>query len=211
MAEGKWPAELPLPGLVRRARRLADMSQREMAQAAEVSRSTIGKIEAGTLMPSVALLQRVLGAAKLSLVVVDDEGHVVKPMKDWPDTQDGAGRRYPSHLDLVLIPRPGDWWADEYGLTAPPETFRRSRAMRDMQRARSQWEVRVAKLRHVPPPPDPYAEERRRAYLAGYKRGSRYRDHDDQQAAVRAWWNSAAARPESWAAVEAEVLNRRFL
>ena len=69
-----------------------------------------------------------------------------EPMKDWRDTRDGAERRYPSHLDIILDPRPGDWWADQYGLTAPPETFRRDRAVRDMQRKRSQWEVRVAKF-----------------------------------------------------------------
>ncbi len=121
--------------------------------------------------PSVAMLQRVLGAAKLWLVVVDDNGHVVKPMKDWQDTRDGAERRYPSHLDVILDPKPGEWWADQYGLTAPPETFRRDRAVRDMQRRRSQWEVRVAKYRAFPPPPDWLALERRRAYMAGYKLG----------------------------------------
>jgi transcriptional regulator with XRE-family HTH domain len=164
-------AELPYSGLVRKARRLADMSQREMARAAGVSQAAISKIEADALTPSIDLLLRVLGAAKLRLVVVDDEGHVVEPMKDWQDTEDGAGRRYPSHLDIILDPKPGEWWADQYGLTAPPETFRRDRVVRDMQRIRSRWEVRVAQLRAVPPPPDPFAVERRRIYLAGYERG----------------------------------------
>jgi transcriptional regulator with XRE-family HTH domain len=171
IAVAERPAELLFSGLVRKARRLADMSQREMARAAEVSQAAISKIEAGTLTPSIALLQRVLGAAKLWLVVVDDRGHVVEPMKDWQDTRDGAERRYPSHLDIILDPKPGEWWADQYGLTAPPETFRRDRAVRDMQRTRSQWEVRVAKYRAVPPPPDPFTWERRQTYLAGYERG----------------------------------------
>ena len=149
------------------------MSQREMAHAADVSQAAISKIEAGTLTPSLTVLQRILGAAELWLVVVDDGGHVVQPMKDWQDTRDGAERRYPSHLDVILDPRPGEWWADQYGLTAPPETFRRDRSVRDMQRVRSQWEVRVAKYRTVPPPPDPYSVDRRRAYLAGYRRGRR--------------------------------------
>lgn len=171
IAEAKGPAELLFSGLVRKARRLADMSQREMARAAGVSQAAISKIEAGALTPSIALLQRVLGAAKLRLVVVDDAGHVVEPMEDWLDTRDGAERRYPSHLDIILDPKPGDWWADQYGLAAPPETFRRDRAMRDMQRRRSQWEVRVAKYRSVPPPPDPLALERRHAFLLGFERG----------------------------------------
>lgn len=170
-AMAERPAELLFSGLVRRARRLADMSQREMARAAQVSQAAISKIEAGTLTPSIALLQRVLGAAKLWLVVVDGEGHVVEPMKDWQDTRDGAERRYPSHLDIILDPKPGQWWADQYGLAAPPETFRRDRVARDMQRKRSQWEVRVAKFRTVPPPPDPFALERRQMFLQGYERG----------------------------------------
>ena len=145
-----------------------------MARAAGVSQATISKMEAGTLTPSIALLQRVLAVAKLWLVVVDHEGHVVRPMRDLGDTRDGAERRYPSHLDVILDPKPGQWWADCYGLTAPPETFWRDRGARDRQRARSQWEVRVAQFRHVPPPPDPLALERRQAYMAGFQRGRRY-------------------------------------
>lgn len=181
------------------------MSQREMARAAQVSQAAISRIEAGTLTPSVALLQRVLGAAKLWLVVVDDEGHVVEPMKDWQDTRDGAGRRYPSHLDIILDPKPGDWWADIYGLAAPPETFRRDRGVRDMQRVRSQWEVRVAKYRSVPPPPDPFTLERRRAYLAGYERGHSSRAYRfmPRRPTGQPGSNNAAARHLDRAAAEA--------
>jgi hypothetical protein len=75
-------------------------------------------------------------------------------MEDWDDTRDGAERRYPSHLDTILDPEPGEWWADIYGLARPPETFHRSREMRDAQRRRSVWEVRVGQNRGVPPPPD---------------------------------------------------------
>lgn len=55
--------------------------------------------------------------------------------------------------------------ADVYGLTAPPETFRRNRAARDFQRRRSRWEVRVKALRHVPPPRRPF----------GWKKGDEWR------------------------------------
>jgi transcriptional regulator with XRE-family HTH domain len=201
VAEVKVPGELLVSGLVRKARRLADMSQREMARAAEVSQAAISKIEAGTLMPSMGLLQRVLGVAKLWLVAVDDEGRVVEPMKDWQDTRDGAGRRYPSHLDTILDPKPGDWWGDVYGLTAPPETFRRDRGVRDMQRKRSQWEVRVAKFRNVPPPPDPFAVERRQMFLLGYERGSSARAFRFRpRRAGEPGWDGAAARPGGRAA-----------
>lgn len=129
------------------------MSQREMARSAGVVPSTIGKVEAGAMMPSIALLERILAAAGLYLAVVDRGGRIVRPMADFADVRDGAGRRYPAHLDTILDPEPGEWWADTYGLARPPETFRRSRAHRDMQRRRSQWEVRVKRFRGVPPPP----------------------------------------------------------
>jgi transcriptional regulator with XRE-family HTH domain len=158
MATAKSDSEekLPIAGLVRRARRIADLSQREMAIAAGTSRATVGKVEAGLMVPSLGLFVRMVAAAGLWLSVVDGDGHVVQPMDDLVDTLDGAERRYPSHLDTILDPRTGEWWADQYGLTRPPETFRRDRAVRDAQRLRSQWEVRVAKYRHDPPPPMPY-------------------------------------------------------
>jgi hypothetical protein len=98
------------------------------------------------------LFQRVLAVAGLQLAVVDAERRIVAPMAEWGDTRDGAERLYPAHLDTILDPEPGEWWADVYGLARPPETFRRNREARDYQRARSKWEVRVAKYRHDPPP-----------------------------------------------------------
>ncbi len=154
-------AGFPIGGLVRRVRRLADRSQRELAVAARVSQGTVSRIEAGTLVPSVEVLVRILGVAGLRLVAVDGAGRVVRPMGDWDDTRDGAERRYPSHLDMILDPEQGEWWADVYGLARPPETFHRDRLLRDLMRRRSQWEVRVAQNRYAPPPPDPEVEWRR--------------------------------------------------
>lgn len=93
-------------------------------------------------------------AAGFFLIVVNDEGQVLQPMEDRDDLRDGANRRYPSHLDVILDPEPGEWWGDLYGLARPPETFYRDRAWRDAKRKRSQWEVRVAKYRNEPAPPD---------------------------------------------------------
>jgi transcriptional regulator with XRE-family HTH domain len=144
---------LPVPGLVRRVRRIAGISQRELAVAARLSRSTISRIEKGTLTPSLPVFERILGVAGLGMAVINDDGRVILPMRDREDARDGADRRYPSHLDTILDPEPGEWWGDQYGLARPPETFHRDRRTREMQRRRSQWEVRVKKYRDQPPPP----------------------------------------------------------
>jgi len=156
----------PVAGIVRRVRRIADLSQRQLAKATGTSPSTVGRMEAGALVPAIRLLERVLGVAGLRLVVVDQGGRVVRPMADWDNTRDGAGRRYPSHLDTILDPAPGEWWADRYGLARPPETFFRNRDVRDQMRRRSQWEVRVKQFRHVPPPPDPVRRRWRQEWLS---------------------------------------------
>lgn len=148
----------PLGGIIRRVRRKADMSQRELAKYAKISPASIGSFETGATTPSLAVLQRVLNAANYQLVVVDVDGHLVTPLEVWQDVADGAGRRYPAHLDTILDPVYGEWWADVYGLTAPPETFRRNRRYRDWQRRRSRWEVRVKLLRNEPPPRYPYGK-----------------------------------------------------
>lgn len=157
------PPPLPAPfltrdnlsGLVRRVRRIADLSQRELAAQVGVSPATIGRIESGDLFPSVGRLLRILDAAGVGLVATDRSGKVVQPMRVWDETYDGAERKFPAHLDLILDPRAGEWWADVYGLARPPETFHRDRGYRDAQRRRSQWEVRVQQFRHVPEPPNP--------------------------------------------------------
>ncbi|MDG4804518.1 helix-turn-helix domain-containing protein [Micromonospora sp. WMMD980] len=150
----RFDVPFPAAGIVRAVRRRADASQRELARFARVHPTTVGRIEAGALVPSLAMLCRLVGTAGFRLVVVDAWGTVLQPMRDRADLRDGAERRYPSHLDVVTDPRPGEWWADIYGLARPPETFYRNRAVRDALRRRSQWEVRVAKYRNVPPPPD---------------------------------------------------------
>ena len=152
----------PAAGLVRRARRIRDVSQRELAKLAGVSPSTVGRIESGDIVPSLSVLQRLLAVVDLHLVVVDAAGAVIKPMRSSDDTRDGAGRQYPSHLDVILDPLPGEWWADAYGLARPPETFYRNRRVRDAMRRRSQWEVRVKQLRFAPEPPDVSRSRERR-------------------------------------------------
>jgi transcriptional regulator with XRE-family HTH domain len=145
----------PLSTLIRRVRRTADLSQRELAAAAHVSPSMIGALEMGRRVPGLPALQRILAVAGYDLVVVDGEGRRVLPLLVWDDVADLAGRRFPAHLDTILDPGYLEWWGCVYGLTAPPETFRRNRKYRDWERRRSRWEVRVKQLRAVPPPRKP--------------------------------------------------------
>ena len=126
-----------LSEIVRRVRRTADLSQRELARFARVSPATVGAVETAGLTPSLRTLIRILLAANYQLVAVDADGRLVLPLLVWDDVADLAGRRLPAHLDTILDPKYGEWWADVYGLTAPPETFRRNRAYRDWQRRKS--------------------------------------------------------------------------
>jgi transcriptional regulator with XRE-family HTH domain len=140
-------------GILRAARRRADFSQRQLAKKSGASHGTIGRIEAGELVPSLAMVERLLAACGFQIVVVDEHRRKLPPIVDSDNTLDGASRRFPAHLDVILDPLMGEWWGDLYGLARPPETFYRDRARRDRQRRRSQWEVRVQKYRGVPPPP----------------------------------------------------------
>lgn len=172
-------------GLVRTARRRADMSQREMAGRAGLSRSTIGRIEAGTLVPSLATLSAVLVTAGMRLVAVDRAGAPVPLMIDPPEQElrDGAERRYPSHLDTIVEPSSAEWWGGRYGLARPPETFHRCRGLRDAMRFRSRWEVRVAENRGVPLPPT--AEQWRYRYEEPWHRASECRPAPAPEHAAR--------------------------
>lgn len=145
---------LDLPGVLRLVRRLADLSQRQLAERIGVARSSVAKVETGAVIPRVDQLERMLAIAGLRLAVVDADRREVAAMKVWDDCMDGGGRRFPPHLDLILEPYSDDWWGSMYGLASPPETYHRNRAYRDARRARSVWETRVKQFRHVPPPPD---------------------------------------------------------
>jgi transcriptional regulator with XRE-family HTH domain len=161
-----------LPGMIRRVRRTADLSQRQLAKYAGISAGAVARIETGAVTPSLPTLQRLLNAAAYQLVVVDVDGRLAVPLEVWQDVADGAGRRYPAHLDTILDPVMGDWWADGYGLARPPETFRRNRTYRDYERRCSQWEVRVAKYRSAPYPRLP----------PGWKPGDEWQDERREEA-----------------------------
>lgn len=90
-------AGLDITGTLRRARRRADLSQRELAARIGVSASCVARAETGGRV-RVDLLERALAAAGLRLLVVDADDEPVKPMRD-DGVRDGARRRFPAHLD----------------------------------------------------------------------------------------------------------------
>jgi HTH-type transcriptional regulator/antitoxin HipB len=120
-------------GHVARARRVADLSQRELADAVGVNQTTVARWEAGTRSMTVDVLDRVLRLAGLRLAVVDEDGQVVRPMD--PDVvRDNAGRRFPAHLDVVPPDqRPSNRGAGQRYDRSEPRAWYALRSTRDRQ------------------------------------------------------------------------------
>lgn len=122
-------------GMLRRARRAADLSQREMAAAARIAKSTLAAAEAGTRdLPATALL-RALEVAGVRLLLVDADGVEVAPMDDGA-VRDMGGRFFPAHLDTRYSEE--EWWhgPERYSRPEPWYTFDRRRTTRDAVRRR---------------------------------------------------------------------------
>lgn len=117
-----------VPNLVRRARRVADQSQRDLAEVLGVSQSTVAKWETGVREPSLKRFRRLLEVARLWVRVLSAEapppgalssgvaslaqgspsvahgcrpggGYDVLPMRT-DAVRDAARRRFPAHLDV---------------------------------------------------------------------------------------------------------------
>jgi transcriptional regulator with XRE-family HTH domain len=122
-------ARFDIPGIVRRIRRMADLSQRELAGATGLSQATIAGIETGQLVPSLLALTRILGAADCELAVLDEQGERVQPY-DGDGLRDRGRRRYPAHLDVYPVgPNGQGWWGQntvqDYVRPMPTHTFGR--------------------------------------------------------------------------------------
>ena len=95
-----------IPGMVRRVRRILDVSQRGLAASLDVSQSVVARWETGRTSPRMSVVERLLRMARIRMRFVDeDTGEAVGPMR-----ADGArthgGSRYPAHADL----RATGWW-----------------------------------------------------------------------------------------------------
>jgi transcriptional regulator with XRE-family HTH domain len=146
---GRWDRA----GILRRARREADLSQREMAERIGVSRATVARAELANVPVSIAVVEAILAQAGLRIIVVDGNGAPVAPMR--PDAARNHGeRRYAAHLDAWIPTRDdeplGGWRRDR---PKPRLTFHH-RFWRDERRRRydvrprdhsSELELRLAR------------------------------------------------------------------
>jgi transcriptional regulator with XRE-family HTH domain len=124
-----------LGGTLRRIRRRADMSQRELAEACGVAQSVVAQAESGRRGLPVDALARAAEFAGLRLTLVDADGGEVAPMAG-DGVRDRGIRRFPAHLDTRYSDE--GWWHDahHYSRPRPSYTFDRDRRARDAERER---------------------------------------------------------------------------
>ena len=125
-----------LGGVLRRIRRTADLSQRELASAAGLSVSAVAHAEAGTRDPPSRALARAAGLAGLRLTLLDADGREITGM-DPDGARDATRRRLPAHLDTQHTDEVADRWAHRPDRQQPWFTFGLDRAARDRERARA--------------------------------------------------------------------------
>jgi glycine hydroxymethyltransferase len=110
MEAGGGDPELAAGTLLRQARRLADLSQRELAERAGMRRQVVERIESGEAAePRLSTMLTLLHAAGCHLALRTGHGPKVE-QRDPP--RDRAGRRYPAHLDVRPVTTFGSWWGD---------------------------------------------------------------------------------------------------
>jgi HTH-type transcriptional regulator/antitoxin HipB len=156
-------SDFDLPGVLRRIRRAADLSQRELARALDVSKSYVGGAESGISGLDVRVLARAAALAGLRLAVVENDGTDVVPMSG-DAVRDRGNRRFPAHLDTRYSEE--DWWhgPHRYAREQPWYTFDRDRERRDAYRRRDG----IPADHQFPQPrdaPQERAADRRRRYF----------------------------------------------
>jgi transcriptional regulator with XRE-family HTH domain len=141
--------------VLRSLRRTADLSQRQLAEAAGVPATTIARIESGRAVdPKFRTVERLARAAGAELTIGQlDE---VRPVLPHPDEEltDAADRHYPAHLDVRPVLTAADWWGAWWVHTSvlprarwpresPDHTFDLRRDRRDARRWRKEARQRV--------------------------------------------------------------------
>ena len=100
------PFDGGVAGMVRRVRRILDVSQRGLAALLDVSQSMVARWETGRTSPRMTVVERLLQMARVTMSFHDDEtGEPVRPMRADGARTHGASR-YPAHGDLSAA----GWW-----------------------------------------------------------------------------------------------------
>lgn len=136
-------------GTVRRVRRIARLSQRDLARLLGVAPSTVARWETGADL-TVRQLDAVLGVVDAGLELVDDLGELV-PLSVQSEATDRGGRRYPAHLQIVE--RDFDQWltAEERAATPPVRLIGRIAPNSDAHHLRVAWARAMAAGEFDPP------------------------------------------------------------
>ncbi|MDK3257018.1 helix-turn-helix domain-containing protein [Blastococcus capsensis] len=122
-----------LPGVLRRIRRLGDLSQRELAEGCRLSQSAVAQAETGRRDLPVTALARAAALAGLRLALLDGEEREVGPMA--ADTvRDLGGRRFPAHLDTRRNDEGQRLYQPRRDRPETSFTYRRDRGDRDARR-----------------------------------------------------------------------------
>jgi transcriptional regulator with XRE-family HTH domain len=101
--------------LLRAARRSRGVSQREHAELSGVPRSTVGRAEAGLVIPRLQTFVDLLAALGYELVIADRHGRLLELDDEHDRLRDCGGRRFPAHLQADKTPDYFDadarnWW-----------------------------------------------------------------------------------------------------
>jgi transcriptional regulator with XRE-family HTH domain len=177
----------PLSGILRRIRRVADCSQRELAERIGISKTALAAAENGTRDLAVSVLVRAAAGVGCRLALLDSSGVELATMSGAA-VRDGAGRAMPAHLDT----RHGDedWWGGPHRprLSTPRYTFDRDRSLRDRRRGAD-----VPADHHVPEAGDSLAER-----AAARRAESLRRDAVRRQARHQAWMAAGCPPRPGW-------------
>ena len=132
---------IPVSGLLRSARALADVSQRALAKRTGIPRSVIARMEMDETGERTALgsFVRALNACGFT-VSIHAEGRQLRPDDD-PE-RDRARRRYPPHLEphavddsMIWMSLGRDYWVVRHMLNPPPRAYHINPEHRERWRA----------------------------------------------------------------------------
>jgi transcriptional regulator with XRE-family HTH domain len=178
-------SDFDLPGSLRRIRRRADLSQRELAGRIGLSKSALAAAEAGTRDLPATALSRAATLAGLRLALLDGSGCEVIGMLPG-GARDAAHRRLPAHLDTIHTDEVASRWTHNHGRARPWFTFTLDRDSRDRSRRRAG----TPEDHHVPLPGDS-PQERQLAR----RRAAWVRREEERR---RRWEAGELPRPQEW-------------